>query len=252
MARMPALVTAATAALALGCCTKVTVPTGPRATSVEELVVEPGEATALSVETKAGDIHLGPCLKERGAMTVLATKSAATREDLARIHPFARVEGDTIRVGYTADPGTDGVGVSFAMEPPEVLRIRLKTSAGSLRTIRVRGELLLETSAGNIVVEGADGTVDAEASAGDIEVAGRLRGRCRLETDAGNVEASIPADSRLRILGHTNAGNARSELSVGAGSAFASANIVGTLGDGSDGTLELKTSAGDIALKKLP
>lgn len=250
MTRMASL--ALVAVSAIGCGWVVTLPAGPRATATVELVVEPGEATALSVTTSAGDIRVGTCLAERGAMTVVARKSAASEEDLARIHLFARVEGDVILVGYTLDPGTEGAGVSFTMSPVEVRRAELKSSAGDLRVTGLRGDLVLRSSAGDIGVERADGAVDAETSAGDVRVSGRLRGNCRLQSSAGDLEASIPGDSRLRITAHTGAGNSLSEHPVAAGKSFASGSIVGTLGDGSDGSLEMRTSAGDLALRRLP
>lgn len=233
MTRIALLAAVTAASLALGCCSE-SVHFGSGVTSVEEIAVEPGGATALSVETSAGNIRVGPPLKVRGSMMVQAKKSARTEGDLAHVHPFARVEGDTIKVGYTVDPGVDGVGVSFSMEPVAVKSMRLKTSAG------------------NIVLDGADGTVEARTSAGNISVAGRLRGPCLVETSAGNIEVSLPADSRVKVDGRTSAGNAKSDLSVPASSRYAAATIAGTLGDGADGTLEMRTSAGNLALRKLP
>lgn len=234
MTRALAFAAVAASSLALGCCTRmVAIDGGGSVTAEEVLVVEPAGAAELEVTTSAGNIRVSPA-GPGVPVVVKATKSARTEADLSRVHPFARVEGSTVRVGYTVDPGTDGVGVSFAVESPGLDRMRLRTSAGSIE------------------VSGADGTVDAETSAGNVTVSGRLRGACRLETSAGNVTASIPEGSRLRILGHTNAGSATSEHAAGAGSSWASASIVGTLGDGAEGTLEMKTSAGNLALRKLP
>lgn len=234
MTRALAFAAVVVPSLAFGCCSRVAVIEGGGSVTAEEvLVAEPAGATALEVTTSAGNVRVSPA-GPGVPVVVRATKSARTEADLARVRPFARVEGSTVRVGYTVDPGTDGVGVSFAVEAPAMERTGLRTSAG------------------NIEVAGADGTVEATTSAGNVSVSGRLRGACRLETSAGNVTASVPEGSRLRILGHTNAGSAVSEHAAGAGSSWASASIVGTLGDGSEGTLEMRTSAGNLALRKLP
>jgi DUF4097 and DUF4098 domain-containing protein YvlB len=252
MTRIAMLAAVAASSLALGCCDDMSFHAGPGATAVQEIAVDPGEATALSVETSAGNIQVGPALKVRGSMMVQAKKHASTEADLAHVHPFARVEGDVIRVGYTVDPGVKGVGVSFTLQPVEVKSARLKTSAGNVKVDGIHGDLVISTSAGNVDVAGADGSVDAVTSAGNVEVSGRLRGKCRLESSAGNLTARIPADIRMKVDGRTSAGNAKSELAVAASSRYASATIAGALGDGSDGTLEMRTSAGNLALRKLP
>jgi hypothetical protein len=239
------------AVLALAGCMRIVVHQDPRVTAVETLEVEAAGAKALGVKSSAGNIRLAAA--EGGtAVKVVATKSARSEEDLARVHVFARVEGEEVLVGYTLDPGVDGAGVSFAVEAPPMARVRLETSAGNLSAAGMAGELALETSAGNILVEGADGTVNAKSSAGNVRVAGRLRGNCRVDTSAGNLDVAVPAGSRLNVCARTSAGNARSEHDVEAQREFARATIIGTLGDGSEGGIEMNTSAGNISLRKLP
>jgi len=239
------------AVLALAGCMRIVVHPGPSVTSDEILEVEGGAAKALGVKSSAGNIRLSAA-SAGTTVRVVATKSARSEEDLARVHAFARVEGEEILVGYTVEPGVERVGVSFVVEAPPMARVRLETSAGNLASSGMAGELALETSAGNIVVTGADGTVTAESSAGNVRVEGRLRGNCRVNSSAGNLDVAVPAGSRLNVCARTSAGNARSEHDVEAQREFARSTIIGTLGDGSEGGIEMNTSAGNISLRKLP
>jgi hypothetical protein len=77
-------------------------------------------------------------------------------------------------------------------------------------------------------------------------VQGRLRGSNRIRTAGGSVTVTIPPDSQAHIDGRGSAASSDfPELGVSRGT------IEGTLGDGSDGTIEFRTSGGSISLRKL-
>lgn len=262
-----ALVPAALAVLLAGCSVNLgTTVFGPGVESVEEREIAAPAAKALVVDGRAGSIEAVPSEGE-GKVRVKATLRAPTEADLARIRWTAATEGDEVKVGYEVDGATNGVSVSFRVEAPRAVHARLRTGAGSIRAAGftgglrarsgagsiesdgVRGDLALETSAGSIRVLGADGAVVAKSGAGSIDVAGSLRGTCSLETDAGSVEAAVPRDSRLRIEGSTDAGSVRSDFPVSVTGKYASKGLSGTLGDGSEGSLTLRSDAGSITLR---
>jgi DUF4097 and DUF4098 domain-containing protein YvlB len=108
------------------------------------------------------------------------------------------------------------------------------------------GNVEASTAGGSIHIEGADrATVVASTSGGSIRVRGRLSGHSRIRTSGGSVSVSIPSDSQVHIDGKgTNASSDFSELETQRG------RIHGTLGDGSEGTIEFRTSGGSVTLAK--
>src|SRR5258706_7169135 len=155
--------------------------------------VVPGEARTLEVLSECGDIRVAAA-DGAGPVRVTAVRRAPTTEDLPRVSWSAAVEGDVLRVGYTVTGSKDGCGVSFRVEAPAALRLRLRSSAGTLRAEGftagmdartdagnvhardVAGDLDLQTDAGNVTATGASGTVRAGTDAGNVRVSGVLRG----------------------------------------------------------------------------
>jgi len=240
---------------------------GPGVEERVEIRVEAADGKVLVVEGDAGSIDAGPG-PEPGFVTVRALKRAPTEEGLSRIRVHAVTHGDEVRVGYSVEGDDDETSVSFTIEAPASLRARLRTGAGSIRvegfqggvevhtgagsveTTAVQGDQEIGTSAGSVRVNAADGRVRAETSAGSIRASGRLRGDCSLVTKAGSVEAHLPPDARLRVEGRTAAGSVRSDFSLSVEGKYAAKSLGGTLGDGSEGTLRLESSAGSISIRK--
>jgi hypothetical protein len=225
-----AAVVLAAAGLAGGCSFSVNGFGSPGVESVETLDVEAPAAKALSVDSRAGSIHVAPASKA-GNVHVVATKRAPTTEDLARIKVSAAVAGDEVRVGYAVEGSTNGISVSFAVEAPAALRCRLESGAGSIE------------------VQGFESGLKAETGAGSVEIEGRPGGDCSLVTSAGSVQVTLPSDSRLKIEARTSAGSARSDFPLRVEGEPGSRGLSGTLGDGSEGTLRIETSAGSVRVR---
>jgi hypothetical protein len=264
-----ATVAAAAALLLAGCRIEVggsgSAWSGPGAEAVETFEVAAPGARTLSVESGAGSIEAGPA-ESAGTVTVRARKRAPREEDLVRVRPYARLEGDAVVVGYEVDGDRDGIAVSFEVAAPPSLRARLRSGAGSIRaegfegglearsgagsveSISVKGDQSLESGAGSIRVAAADGCVRAESGAGSIRASGRLRGDSSLVTSAGSVEVHLHPDARLTVAGKTAAGGVRTDFGLAVTGRFAAKEVGGTIGDGSDGSLRVESSAGSLSI----
>jgi hypothetical protein len=259
-------VLAAGAGVIAGCSFNMNWP-GPGVESAPETREVPaGEARSLEVVAEAGDIRVDGA-DAAGTVRVTAVKRAPTTADLDRVSWTASVDGDSVRVGYTVSGSRDGCGVSFRVEAPRTFPLKLRSAAGNIRVAGfgsgmdartdagnvhaadVTGDLDLRSDAGNIRATGAAGTVRAGTDAGNVHVAGTLRGKCELSTDAGNVEAVLPADSRLRVEARTSAGSVTTDFPLSVEGRYASKGMNGTIGDGADGTLTLKSDAGNVSLR---
>jgi DUF4097 and DUF4098 domain-containing protein YvlB len=260
---------AAAALLLAGCTFNVGWP-GPGVESAPETrEIAVGEARALEITAESGDIRVDGS-PSAGVVKVTAVRRAPATADLDRISWTAAVEGDAVRVGYTVTGSREGCGVSFSVEAPAAFRLKLRSAAGSIRArgfaagmdarteagnvhaTDVTGDLELRTDAGNIGVAGASGTVRAGTDAGNVHVAGSLRGACELSTDAGNVEAVLPAGSRLKVSARTSAGSVSTDFPLVVEGRIVARGVNGTLGDGADGTLTLKSDAGNVSLRRAP
>ena len=94
-------------------------------------------------------------------------------------------------------------------------------------------------------MHGVDGTVRASTNGGSVHVSGRLRGECTLRTTGGSVSVTVPADSQLRVDGRgTGASSDFPEVSAQRG------RLEGVLGDGSDGSVSLRTAGGSVTLRR--
>jgi len=141
----------------------------------------------------------------------------------------ARTMGGSIRV-------TDHIGPVHA-----------STKGGSIQLGgHLSDDVEATTMGGSIQIDGADkATVNASTSGGSIRVRGRLAGFSRVRTAGGSVTVSIPPDNQLTIDAKgTSVSTDFSDLPTSRG------RIEGTLGDGNDGCIELRTAGGSISLLK--
>jgi hypothetical protein len=126
-------------------------------------------------------------------------------------------------------------------------QVDASTSGGS---IQLRGRLVerlqARTMGGSITVEGVEGaTCDVATAGGSIKVRGRVGGDSSVKTSGGSIAVTLPADCSLTI--DAKGSSVRSdfpELQGGRG------HQRGALGDGSDGTLKLRTSGGSVTVSK--
>lgn len=114
-------------------------------------------------------------------------------------------------------------------------------SGGPLTLKNDKGPLSLQTGGGSITVGAADGTVTATTSGGDIKLDGRLAGANLLHTSGGAIGVTLSTGSSLSVTAATSAGTISNDFGFGAS---------GNIGDGSGGSLDLVTSAGNISLHK--
>ena len=129
----------------------------------------------------------------------------------------------------------------------------LTTSAGSIKIGSAHGPLVAKTSGGGIEIEQAGDTVTAHTSAGSITAGftGQPHGDCQLTTSGGGITVRLADNLGFDLDARTSGGRVITELPV-------TITVVGEHKggalkgkvNGGGKVLELKTSAGDIVLKK--
>lgn len=125
--------------------------------------------------------------------------------------------------------------------------VEASTMGGSVHLQgRLTDRVAAKTMGGSVFVDGVDhAQVNVSTSGGSILVRGTLRGTSSVRTAGGSVSLTIPADNRLQIDGKgSNVTSDFPELNVTRN------RVHGVLGDGSDGSVELRTSGGTVSVNK--
>jgi len=130
--------------------------------------------------------------------------------------------------------------------------LHLRSSDGDIRVGSVGGDLVAETSDGNIEVKDIKGDLEAKTSDGDIEVtfAESPEGACQLKTSDGNIRVRLVEDATVELDARTGDGRIYSEFPMSERGEKREGVLRGKINGGGP-ELYLKTSDGDIDLKKL-
>ncbi|MEY2421909.1 MAG: hypothetical protein QOI95_1976 [Acidimicrobiaceae bacterium] len=189
------------------------------------VIVTVPSGTAVRANTLGGSISV----KQTHGPATVSTKGGSIKVVGAHGEVDARTAGGSIRVDDHSGP------------------VHASTSGGSVHLAGVlTGTVEAKTAGGSVHIEGADrATVVASTSGGSIYVRGRLVGHSQMRTAGGSVTVAIPSDSQVRIDGKGSSASCDfADLDTQRG------RIQGTLGDGSEGTIEFRTSAGSVTLAK--
>lgn len=232
-------------------------------TTTEEVQV--GKAPSLEVHSDGGSVKVSA--GTAGVVRVEARRNAATSAEARDLKVTVAKDGDVVRVHWSEPGSHHNRSVSFVIQAPPASRLRIdtgggsvkvegfqqgaevRTGGGSLALERVQGALKLQTGGGSIHAQTVDGSVEANTGGGSISVSGRLRGSNRVSTGAGSVHVEVPADDALKVTASTGMGSAHNDFGL-ANEGRHSGRFAGSIGDGSAGTLELRTGAGSISLSK--
>jgi hypothetical protein len=233
--------------LALVGCTSSFAAGGVEETTHHRLPVAAG-ATVI-VEDDGGAVEVLP--GRDGAIEIDARRRAASREEALALPVTVEVDRDgrSARIRFHEEHHLDGHSVSFTIRAPGGARLQISTGGGAITTRHMGGQVL-RSGGGAISVREGDGTIEARTGGGSVEVSGRLRGASRVTTGGGSVHVAIPGDSRLHVDASTGGGSAESEFGLTVDGRGAR-RMSGTLGDGSEGSLELRTGGGSLQLSRL-
>ncbi len=186
----------------------------------------------VTAKTSGGNIQLGQLSADTSALTSAGSISVET----ARAKLTARTSGGNLELGELSGPA------------------EVETSAGSIQVHSARGTLKAKTSGGSIEIADAQDAVTAQTSAGSVSAAFSAQppGDCSLITSGGNVQVKLAGNLAFDVQAKTSAGRVSTELPIT--STVVGESKTGVLEgklNGGGKTLLLKTSAGNITIRKL-
>lgn len=134
-------------------------------------------ATHIRIVAGAGDLEV---IGKSGLNSVDAhgTACAVTKSKLDGIQLIAERRGDTLWIESVFEPGWGNGGLSFTVELPDNLPVKVEDGSGQLRienvaTLRLNdgsGSVEIRGVAGDLTVEDGSGTLDIENVAGSIDI----------------------------------------------------------------------------------
>jgi hypothetical protein len=167
-----------------------------------------------------------------GAVMIAYHDAGQTHANHAVVFDIRIPKGAKLQVRDGAGPVT----VSNLEQGADII-----TGGGAVTLKGVQGMIAITSAGGDITVTDMDGSIVAETHGGTIRVSGRMLGQNELHTTAGAIDVTVSAGSNLAITAATSAGTITNDFGFGA---------AGQIGDGSGGTLDLATNAGNIAIHR--
>jgi hypothetical protein len=218
------------------------------------------------VENSGGAVSLtaGPA----GVVHVIEERHADSEADARAILVTASFENGRVLVRWRDDHHSNNRSVAFRVTAPAGCSLSLHTGGGAVTVggftggveahtgggaidiEDMRGRVQAHSGGGGIVVKHITGTVEADTGGGAIAVDGTLSGSNHLSTGGGPITVSIPATSKLKVEALTSGGPAHNAFGLSGGGWPISDRFSGNIGDGSAGSLEMRSGGGPIKLRK--
>ncbi len=205
------------------------------------------------------------------AVHVDIERKAETEELARKLDVQLKQEGNTIRIKFDHKNSGwhENASVNFKISAPADARLEIDTGGGGVSARGFSGGIKVETGGGSIDIDDCSatvslrsggggievrhmhGTVDVSTGGGSVRVEGALAGKNRVETGGGSIHVAVPASSKLAVDASTGGGSAHNDFGLAGDGERHSGRFHGNIGDGTAGSLEIRTGGGSINLARL-
>jgi DUF4097 and DUF4098 domain-containing protein YvlB len=127
--------------------------------------------------------------------------------------------------------------------------VSARADLGRIVVQNAKGNLDLHTGNGAIQADAVEGVVAAESGLGSVDVTGSLSGNSQIKTGNGKIRVAVPTESRLTVEASTGNGAIETDFALPVTGTI-SRKALGSLGDGSAGSLRLSSGIGRIEIRK--
>lgn len=204
---------------------------------MREVVVD---AASASVEVVAGSsFRVDLTVTGYGVHREAALESA--RQTRLRV-----ISGPTTTITADSLDGGDRRSLSYRVEVPEGVAVRVKTSSGSARVEGVRAAVAVETSSGSVSLKQIRGDVTTSATSGSVRLE-KIDGAIRGVSSSGSIRIE---ESRGRVLAQSSSGSITVKLDAVTAPidlTASSGSIHLELPDDADVTVEARSSSGGVS-----
>jgi hypothetical protein len=160
-------------------------------------------------------------------------------------------EGDAVKVTTRLNHTNFKVGslkIEIELTVPAELAVELQNYVGEVTTQNLQNNVSVNSDVGSVNIDGFKGEVRVDTKTGGVEVRGGQQIKLMdVQTNIGKLKVAIPADANLRVDARTDIGKILNDFNLPESERH---NISGNIGDGSQGSVHLKTNTGEIELVK--
>jgi DUF4097 and DUF4098 domain-containing protein YvlB len=167
-------------------------------------------ASSIEIDGHSGDIRVVGSDRSDIRLTTTKHRSIFGRPHVRASYSAGRLllDGDCPEFEIWGSDG--GCSVSYRLEVPRNVAVRLTTHSGDVSAEDLRGDadlqtrsgdvdvdgvlgrLRLQTRSGDVDVDSASADIDADTRSGDVDVRARDATRVRAQTSSGDVHVSVP------------------------------------------------------------
>ena len=167
-------------------------------------------ASSIEIEGHSGDIRVVGSDRSDIRLTTTKHRSIFGRPHVQASYSEGRLRLDGSCPDFQLWGNDGGCSVSYRLEVPRDVAVRLATHSGDVSAEALRGDadlqtrsgdvdvdgvlgkLRLQTRSGDVDVDSASTDIDADTRSGDVDVRARNAVRVRAQTSSGDVHVSVP------------------------------------------------------------
>jgi hypothetical protein len=134
----------------------------------------------------------------------------------------------------------------------EAAAVDAKAGSGDIVLSAIKGDVRLDVGSGDVALVQIGGSIQCETGSGDIRVDSKVGAgaRWQLETSSGDVLVTVPVEARFAIAAETSSGDIEIDFPLTVMGKLSKRAVRGTVGESPEAEIEIKTSSGDICIKK--
>ena len=211
--------------------------------------------SVLDARTTNGGIRLDGSSENRVTIHIKKEVRALTAEEAKAfaqtVQIYVERNGSEIQIykTYPKPPKNIQVEVTYQIQSPSAIDVRLGTINGGIQIRGMDGGVKAETLNGSVDLQGGAGHVDLSTINGDIDASVKtLKEMGRFFTTNGSVEVALPADFSGQLDARTTNGRVRCAFPISVPAGNPPHRLVGPLGGNT--RVILLTTNGNVDLKR--
>ncbi len=143
-----------------------------------------------------------------------------------------------------AKVGSGGIKVAGAA------KVNIDIGSGRVALSKIREDVKVDVGSGNVSLEDIGGDIAVSTGSGNVRLNSNLGASVRwhLSTGSGHVQLALPPDARFVITAKVSSGEI--EMDFPLAGKIRKRELRGTVGESPEAEIHIKTSSGDIRIKK--
>ncbi len=225
-----------------------------------EMPIEIQSGQKLTVNTDVGSINICENNSPQSNLTAVITGKGDSKQKAQMVAESINITAEQapdnsvcVKINKPAEIKSNWYEVSFTINTPPDINLDLKTDVGSIKIVKITGDIFAKTDVGSINIKDASGKLRLKTDVGEIKASYAEYAdpavNADLKTDVGSITFKGPEIMSAKIYAKTDVGALHSSLAGKMEGDCCSKKLTATIGSG-DGEIRLKTDVGSININK--